>query len=177
MSGEKVEEEVEDKIEIPEIPEVKNIQFSTVKIPITLKNAIKMIGSRLKLPIWKVILISVAYYRAAELHHFRIKEKEGKFDFGKIAWYVYKVGSSIGSFRENPSKKNYELLSKTLSQLEDRLNIDTAVLRQAMDVYLKKPNTKNRIILNDGGKYVISQLLGLLVSPPKNEQKNEQDVS
>ena len=130
-------------------------RYTTVRVPVELRNVIKSLARRRKMPMWKIVHEAVTYYRSAYLTHFR----EFSGDLNKISWYTYKLSASVGELRANPTKENLQLLLTTISQLEERLGVNAELLRAAAERYVKKPERRERIQLNDAAKDVVAQII------------------
>jgi len=129
-------------------------RYTTVRIPVELRNVVKSLARRRKMPMWKIIHEAVTYYRSVYLTH----HKEMN-DVGKRAWYCYKLSASVGELRANPTKENLQLLLTTISQIEERLGVNAELLRAAAERYVKKPERKEKIQLNDAAKDVVAQII------------------
>jgi len=133
----------------------KKIEWKMIRIPKEVHEIISDYAKRLKIARWKIIYDSFQYWNNARLSHFRANANV----IDKTAWYIYKLCSSVGSFRERPTKENYGFLMKTIEQVTQRLDVDTSRLKLSANQYLKKPNKKNRIVLNDSAKSVVINIL------------------
>jgi hypothetical protein len=77
---------------------------------------------------------------ALSLYETQIRRPRIKEDFpitDKIIWYMMKLSMSIGALKENPSEINFNKTMKTISQIRDRLKVNTSVLEKAVqDFYI-----------------------------------------
>jgi hypothetical protein len=134
------------------------IRYTSIRVPCELRDTIKEIAKKSHFSMWELIYQAVTYYRSAYLTNFQEKVT----GIGKISWYAYKISSSIGMFKENPSEENKNMLLKTAEQISQRLGVDISLLKTAITRYMSEPTEDNRILLNDAGKDIIAQLLSKL---------------
>jgi len=77
---------------------------------------------------------------ALSLYETQIRRPRIKEDFpitDKIIWYMMKLSMSIGALKENPTETNLNKTMKTISQIRDRLKVNTSVLEKAVqDFYI-----------------------------------------
>lgn len=126
----------------------------SVKLPEPLWYGIREHAKREKRPMWQVIQRAWGYWLSAyRSHHVEHNNLDRK------AWYIYKLSASVGEFRANPSEENLAKLTKTCEQISQRLGVDTSLILNAVANYIRKPNTKTRMALNDATKAVIIQIL------------------
>ncbi|RSN72703.1 hypothetical protein [Candidatus Methanodesulfokora washburnensis] len=143
------------------------VKWTTIRVPAEVRDAIKFTAKRMHFPMWQIVYQAVSYYRTAYLSHF----EKNATDIGKVAWYIYKISASIGSFREKPTKENGELLQKTAMQLAERMDINIDLLKTAAVKYYHQQTEENRILLNDAGKDIVAQLLAKLDIIEKKSQQ------
>jgi len=130
------------------------IKWSKIKVPRELHQELMTLSKREGIAAWKIIHRALSYWRATNREH---HANHPALD--KLAWYIFKLSSSVGEFRGFPSPANLDLLDKTCSQLEERLGVNANKIRMAARVYLKQPSSQNRMVLNDAAKSVILEIL------------------
>ena len=126
----------------------------TIKVPEALWYGIREFAKREKIPMWQVVQRAWGYWLGAYRNH-----HVGHSDIDRIAWYIFKVSSSVGEFKAMPNEENYNRLLKTLVQLNERLGVEIDLVVECMKRYLNKPNLKNRMALNDATKALVIQIL------------------
>jgi len=126
-----------------------------VRLPRPLWGAIKSVATKEKVPMWKIILKAWSYY----IKQYREHHVHARTTLEKAAWYCFKVSASVGQFKENPSKENYEMLKKTAEQLKKRLNIDIDLLLGAAGNYYMHHSGTNKMALNDATKIVVLSII------------------
>jgi len=136
------------------------MKWATIRIPAELKKELDEIIQGYEAhrgdAYWRVIAKAIAHYKPMLSRGLSRKEVP-RLD--KAAWYSFKLASSIGALKENPSQQNLELFKTTCRQLEDRLGLDLSLLRKAAEDYVKHPSTQNKIELNDLTKLVIADII------------------
>jgi len=143
--------------QINENQEIKKVtKWTTVKIPVELRDTINKLSQKLGKPAWKVVLDSVSFFDE-QISKPRLKEKLPTID--KISWYIVKLSTSVSEFKLNPSEENYNRLIKTMNQIKERLGVDLSLLSKIVETYKKDPSIDNRIELNDALKLLIFELI------------------
>ena len=137
-----------------------NSKWSTIRIPMEVRERIKELGGKTGKVTWEVILEAVTLY---ESFIKRPSVRQSMPNIDKLSWYITKVATSFGAFKENPSEENFQYLVKRVEELKDRLGVDAELLlrmaeyyRSAKDEELKK---KIRIDLNAAFKQVVKDLI------------------
>jgi len=138
----------------------KNQKWSTIRVPMEVRERIKELGDKTGKVTWEVILEAVTFY---ESFIKRPSVRQSMPNIDKLSWYITKVATSFGAFKENPSEENFQYLVKRVEELKDRLGVDAELLlrmaeyyRSAKDEELKK---KIRIDLNAAFKQVVKDLI------------------
>jgi len=131
-------------------------KWTTIKVPIELKELIKKIAEKQEVPEWKVIMRAVSFYQE-QLKKPSLKESLPWIE--KAAWYAAKVAMSVGMFKENPTEESLRGLFKVLDQVEERYKVDTSLLREMARQYFYTKNKKDRIELNAACKLVVLDIL------------------
>ena len=130
------------------------ICWKWVRIPKEIHDEIKNQAQREKTAIWKILTRAWSYWRTTNRNH-HVKHS----DLDKIAWYIYKLSSSVGELRGFPKPGNLKQLEKTCQQIQKRLGVNTGKILLAAYQYLRDPSSKNRMVLNDSAKSVIFDIL------------------
>ncbi|MEM1697678.1 MAG: hypothetical protein QW794_00070 [Thermosphaera sp.] len=129
-------------------------RWSWVRIPKPVYMDLKQRAEREKIAMWKLLIRAFNYWRSTQLEH---HQSHPQID--KAAWYTYKLSSSVGELRGNPTKENLEKLMVTCRQINERLKVDVDALLYAAQQYVSNPNSKNRMVLNDAAKAVVLSIL------------------
>ena len=130
-----------------------------IRVPWQLWAVIRQMANSDGVPMWQFVQKAVTHYLANYRAHFKDVS-----NLDKAAWYAFKLSSSIGEFKANPSDENLQMLLKTVEQVGNRLGIDVAALIGAIHRYKEKPNKKNRWALNDQAKLVVAQIMMKLLA-------------
>lgn len=130
------------------------IVWKWVRIPREIHEQIKSQAEREKTAIWKVLIRAWSYWQSANRQHHTNVE-----DVGKLAWYIFKLSSSIGQFKENPSDYNLNWVVKNCEDIKKRLGVETSTIVMAAIQYKKKQDKKNKMALNDATKMVVAQMI------------------
>lgn len=131
------------------------INWKLIKVPAEIHWTLKDLSQRTKTPIWKIIHQSFTYFRTAYLSHF----SENRSELDRKIWYIYKLSSSVGAFRENPTKKNLDMTMRTVGQIEKRLGVNMHELKLALKNYYVRPIKRNKVVLNDTCKMVLIEII------------------
>ena len=130
-----------------------------IRVPRPLWAVIKEFAESEGVPMWQVIQKAFAHYLTNYRAHFRDVS-----NLDKASWYAFKLSSSIGEFKANPSDENMQKLLKTVEQISTRLGIDTTALVGAIHRYKERPTNKNRWALNDQAKLIVAQIIMKLLA-------------
>lgn len=144
-------------------------QWRSIKIPAYLHEKIKSLASRAHTHQYKVIEQAVNNF---ELYLRRPYRKSELPRIDKASWYIFKLAQSVGAFKENNSKENYDRLLRTIMQIEKRLEIE---LNELKDVVARvNPERKKQLTsidkmdLNGATKIAIADIiLKLLYEQPE----------
>lgn len=130
-------------------------RWTTIKVPATIRDRLKAQAAGRKMALWKLVLDATSFYLEARRKHFSIEALE----LDKVAWYIFKISASVGAFKENPTKANYEFLEKNCKRINEMFGVDCSVLLTAAEKYMKRRTKKNRVPLNMATKDIIKQIL------------------
>jgi len=134
------------------------INWKFIRLPLEVYQEIREQARKEGVAIWKVVHRAWSYWRSTNREH-HVEHSE----LDKVAWYVYKLSSSVGELRGFPSPTNLDLLDRTCNQIEERLGVNCNRIRLAARQYVKAPSSKNRMVLNDAAKSVILDMIARLV--------------
>jgi len=138
-------------------------KYTTIKLPVSLHEKLKQLAEEEGRKLY--VLVEEMYNRYIQTRKDKYRFKEySRLD--KASWYCYKLASSVGSFRENPSSDNYDKLMRTIEQVRTRLKVDTSQLEDAVKKYYKLQDTDSLIYLNDSAKLVIGDIIVKLLLEP-----------
>ena len=114
-------------------------RWTTVRVPVELRDRIRYLSDRYGKPQWKVLLEALALYETS-LRTPRSKEELPVVD--KVIWYIQKLSMSIGALKENPSDANLQKTQRTVQQVRERLGVDTRILERAIADYVAAVRTE-----------------------------------
>jgi len=141
------------------VSEVRH-KWTTIKVPIQVKERIDYLRSKTGKVTWEVILESISFYEEF-IRRPRVRTSTTNLD--KLAWYITKLATSFGAFKENPSKENFEYLVKRVEELKKRFGIEAEILLRMSEYYMRTKDEdlkkKIRIDLNTAFKQVIKELI------------------
>jgi len=139
-----------------------------IRVPWPLWAVIKQFAQSENVPMWQIVQKAFTHYLTNYRAHFK-----NVSNLDKAAWYAFKLSSSIGEFKANPSDENLQKLLKTVEQISTRLGIDTTALVGAIHRYKERPNKKNRWAVNDQAKLVVAQILMKLLAGGEDKDGGE----
>jgi len=131
-------------------------RWTTVRIPTELRDYIRNLAMRENKTEWQIIMDSVSFYYAQKQKP-RVKEEASILD--KVSWYITKLATSVGAFKENPSEDNLLRLRKTAEQVKERLGVDTSLLVRVAEAYMNYRDEDSRMELNAALKMVILEII------------------
>jgi hypothetical protein len=108
-------------------------KHSSIYAPPEFKEKIKYLSEKTGKPQWKILLEALALYETS-LRKPRAKEELPIVD--KVVWYIEKLCMSVGALKENPSDANLQKTMKTVSQIRERLGVNTSLLEKAVQDYV-----------------------------------------
>lgn len=135
-------------------------KWTTIKIPVQVKEKIDYLRSKTNKVTWEVILESITFYEEF-LRKPRVRTSTSNLD--KLSWYITKLATSFGAFKENPTKENFEYLQKRIEELKKRFGIEADLLSRVASYYMTVKDEdlrkKIRVDLNMAFKQVIKELI------------------
>lgn len=130
-------------------------KWTTIKIPKKVYGQIKDLREKYGVATWKLILQGINFYHDSQRTHYPLP----KSSLSRMTWYIFKVASSEGIFRENPNEENLLKFLKTLDQIRERIGVDTSGLEIIAKTYYEKPTTRNKIMMNDATRALIADII------------------
>jgi len=107
---------------------------SSVSLPREIFDKLDSLSKRTRKSKQNIILEALSLYET-QIRRPRIKEEFPVAD--KIIWYMMKLSMSIGALKENPTEINFNKTMKTISQIRDRLKVNTSIIEKAVqDFYI-----------------------------------------
>jgi hypothetical protein len=122
-----------------------------IRIPVSLKRELQEKAKQKNVAMWQIILESITTLT---------RTKAGilpRNELDKVSWYIYKISSSFGELRANPTPENKNATLETLSQLHDRLGIEVSDVEIVVKQYDGSHSKKK--ILNDTGKLIVMRII------------------
>ena len=89
------------------------------------------------------------------------------------AWYVAKLGSSVGAFKENATRENLERLKNTVAQIIERLGVPATDLLEAAERYFETESDTAKMRLNETLTLVICRIFSSLPHVEKRGKGGE----
>jgi len=154
-------EKIEIKVEkIEEENKPRRLVFKSLRVPYYIHEKVKDLSQRYGKKMYTIVEEALATYVNYLKKPYR-KSELPKLD--KCSWYVYKLGRSVGAFKENPTEENARKLLNTLEQIEERIGVSTAMLRGIVEKLVSRKNiridTDTSIEINDTTKLIISDII------------------
>lgn len=138
----------------------KDSRWTTIRIPVELRDQLKALSQKTGKVYWEIIVETLSFYET-QLRKPRIKESLGNIE--KSAWYITKLATSFGAFKENPNDENFTYLQKRVKELKDKLDIDASLLLRIAEYYRRTKDEelrrKIRIDLNMAFKQVVKDIM------------------
>jgi hypothetical protein len=151
----------------------KKEKGSSIYVPRVFKERVVALSKRYNKSQWRILLEALSLYETS----LRKADAKAKLpDIEKGIWYIQKLAMSVGALKANPSDQNYQLTLRTISQVRDRLSIDTSLLEKAVqDFYdfARKNQVDNDIILelNASLKTVLTDIIFKNILKEQNERE------
>jgi hypothetical protein len=77
----------------------------------------------------------------------------------RLAWYIYKFGSSCGAFKEHPTEENFEKLKETTKEIRERLGVEPSDFLDIAEKYLANPSKELKISFNERARDLILSIM------------------
>ncbi len=113
---------------------------TTIWVPVEFKNRVRSLSERYRKSQWRILLDALSLYEA-QLRKPVVKAELSSVD--KVIWYIEKLCMSIGVLKENPSENNVYKTLKTISQVRERLEVNTDILERAINDYVRLVHKKS----------------------------------
>jgi hypothetical protein len=120
---------------------------ATIWVPLEFKQRVRQLAQKQGKAEWRVLLDALSLYETS-LRRPKVKEELPVVD--KVLWYIEKLCMSIGEFKSSPTEENLQRTLKTVSQVRERLNVDTSLLERALADYSR--------MLKGGGEEVEARM-------------------
>lgn len=137
--------------------------WTTISVPKDLRDKIREISAKEGKPYWQVLEEAVAAMYAQKSKP-RIKETLPIAD--KLAWYLVKFGTSLGSLKESPTDQNLARFENTVVQISERMRLTShstisLLLKLARDYVIASEAERKKIktSLNAAAKMYVEDLL------------------
>lgn len=134
----------------------KPVRWTTIKIPVELRDMINSIAKKENKVAWQVVLNAVSFYYAQTK---KPKMKEDASLVDKVSWYITKVATSVGVFKRDPSPFNLDILKRNIEQLKERLGVDGSILIRACEAYMRYGDDDSRMEINAALKMLILDII------------------
>ena len=138
----------------------RKISWKTIKVPEALYQRIRLLAEKTNRHMYQVIEEGII---KVELYLKRPYRKRELPRLDKCAWYVFKLANSVGAFKENPTVENWNRLMNTVSQVKERIGVNTELLETVLQRLhpgkSKEITTADKIELNDAVKLVIADII------------------
>ena len=135
-------------------------EWSTIRVPKEVKQRIDYLREKSGKVTWEVINEAISFYEGF-LKRPSVRTSTSNLD--KLSWYITKIATSFGAFKENPTEENYRYLEKRVQELKDRFGIEADILIRLADYYKRTKDDelrkKIRIDLNSAFKQVVKELI------------------
>ena len=135
-------------------------EYTTITVPVSLKEKIATIADRKKVAMWRVINEAMSFYETIQR---KPKEKARLSELDKCSWYVFKFVKSVSLFQENPTKQNWLYLQDRIEELASRIfgkkipELD--VLAKLCKRYMENPSRELKIEINETAKVIVSKII------------------
>ena len=138
----------------------KKRKWSTIRVPMEVRERITRIAKWKKKVTWQVILEAVSFYETFQQEP---EVRQSMSDIEKLSWYITKFATSFGAFKENPTNGNYLYLKERVAELKERLGVDAELILRLAEYYMKakdeKLKKKMKIDLNAAFKQVVKDMI------------------
>jgi hypothetical protein len=135
-------------------------RYATIHVPPELRSRIKALAEREGVAQWEVISRALSFYET-QLRNPRVKQELSNLE--KVSWYITKLATSFGAFKENPSPENMAQLRERIEELQQRLGVDASLLLKFAEYYhlAKDEEVKRKLRqdMNAAFKTVIKDML------------------
>jgi len=135
-------------------------EWSTIRVPKEVKQRIDYIREKTGKVTWEVINDAVSFYEVIIKNP---KRKQEMSNIEKVAWYITKMATAFGAFKENPTEENYQYIIKRVEEIKQRFGVDASIIARIADYYRsikdEEVRKKIRIDMNMAFKQVIKDII------------------
>jgi hypothetical protein len=107
---------------------------ATIWVPLEFKQRVRQLAQKQGKAEWRVLLDALSLYETS-LRRPKVKEELPVVD--KVLWYIEKLCMSVGEFKASPTEENLQKTMRTVSQVRERLGVDTSLLERALTDYAR----------------------------------------
>jgi len=151
--------------------EKKQVKWTTVKIPVEIRDKIKRMANRFGMSQWELVNWALGF---AETRLKRADVKQDLPAMDKVSWYISKLGLAVGAFRENPNERTLDNAVRVCAQIMDRLGVDTSSLIKVLHDYYDKKDKKEskglKMEVSMELKFVIAEIIWTQLVEKMNEE-------
>lgn len=154
--------------------------WTTVAVPKDLRDKIRELSTKEGKPYWQVLEEAVAAMYAQRSRP-RVKDSLPVVD--KLAWYLVKFGTSLGSLKESPTTQNLARFENTVVQISERMRLTShstisLLLKLARDYVIASDaeRRKMKTSLNAAAKIYVEDLLLSASRLEETEPVEEEEV-
>ena len=130
--------------------------YKYIRVPTEVHEKLMELSKKLNVPLWKVIMEAITFYEQV-IRKPKVRRSLPRLD--KASWYAFKISQSVGAFKENPSKQNFEYLQRTCQQIEERIGVDCDLVLKMAEEYMQTKSVSAKIELNDVTKLVVADII------------------
>jgi len=135
-------------------------RWTTIKVPVELREMVKHLSEKMGKPQWQILTEAITFYEGF-IRSPRVRTSTSNLD--KLAWYITKLATSFGAFKENPSDENFEYLKKRVEELRERIGVEADLLLRVAEYYRSTTDEslrkKLRIDMNSIFKQIVKELI------------------
>jgi hypothetical protein len=152
--------------------EKKQHRWAHIYVPPEFKVRLDILSKRYGKAKWKMLLDALSLYETS-LRKPKAKQKLPNLEKG--IWYVMKLCMSVGAFKAKPDDASLQQTMKTVTQIKERLKIDTSLLEKVLQDYLayakaNKLSGDMFMELNETLKLVVTDIVYNFVLKEEGEQ-------
>jgi len=135
-------------------------EWTTIRVPRELKDRIDFLRRKLGKVTWEVILDSITLYESF-IKRPSVRQTLPTID--KVSWYITKLATSFGAFKEVPNEENYQYVVKRVEEIKSRLGVDADLLLRVCEYYksIKDEDLRRkvRVDLNTAFKQTVKDII------------------
>ncbi len=150
-------------------------RYKSIKVKEEVYQILKTYSERHGVPISTAVAHALMFLDQAERRP-RVKEALPLAD--KVSWYITKICMSAGAFKENPSERNFNYLIQNLSEIRQRLGVETSFAEEAAKKLFGKKKEEwspdDKMEFNAAIKSLVLQMLWILETAAERSQNQQQ---